>query len=80
MKQVDDKLYLVNFTAYTPAMRESERSVYLKVLQPVQGKDSVVLVTGTTRVRFKSQESVMRNVADSFVAIAAPKSQRNVKQ
>jgi hypothetical protein len=79
-KQIDDNLYLINFTAYTPAMRESERSVYLKVLRPLQGKDMVVLVTGTTRARFKAQEETLRKVADSFVAIAAPKSQRNVKQ
>lgn len=78
-KKLEEDLYLINFTAYTPAMLESERSVYLKVLQPVKGKDLVVLVTGTTRARFKSQETTLRKVADSFVAIAAPKSQRNVK-
>lgn len=76
----DDNLYLISFTALTPAMRESERSVFLKVLQPIPGKDSVVLVTGTVRARFKSQQAALRNVAESFVAIAAPKSQRNVKQ
>jgi hypothetical protein len=54
-------------------MGESEWGVYLKVLQPVQEKDMVVLVMGATRACFKSQEATLRKVAGSIVAIAAPK-------
>lgn len=72
IKKVEDDLYMATFTAYTPSMRESERSAYLKV-----GGSGVVLVTGTTRARFKSQQDSLKKVADSFVAILAPKSQRN---
>jgi hypothetical protein len=72
---VEKDLYLTTFTAYTPGMRESERSIYLKVGSSSNPK--VVLVTGTTRARFKSQQETLKQVADSFVAIPAPKSQRN---
>ena len=65
-------LLTVTFTTYTPAMRESERKLYLK-LEFVEGS-LVMLVTGTTFQRFKSQEKVLRQVVDSFVAVAAPKS------
>ena len=65
-------LLTVTFTTYTPAMRESERKLYLK-LEFLEGS-LVMLVTGTTLQRFKSQEKVLRQVVDSFVAVAAPKS------
>jgi hypothetical protein len=77
MKKIEDDLYMVTFTAYTPSMRESERCVYLKVWEGAYNS-GVVLVTGTTRARFKSQQDSLKKVADSFVAIRAPKSQRNV--
>jgi hypothetical protein len=68
----DDGLMTVDFTTYTPAMRESERKLYIKALFV---EDSLVmLVTGTTLQRFKYQDKTLRQVADSFVAIAAPKS------
>lgn len=71
-KMDDDGLMTVGFTTYTPAMRESERKLYLKALFV---EDSLVmLVTGTTLQRFKSQDKTLRQVADSFLAIAAPKS------
>lgn len=71
-EEEDARLYLATFTAYTPGMRESPRSMYLRV-----GSDPrVVLVTGTTRARFQSQQETLKQVADSLVAIPAPKSQR----
>ena len=73
IKKVEDNLYMATFTAYTPSMRESERCVYIKL---GGGYNSgVVLVTGTTLARFKSQQDALKKVADSFVAIRAPKSQ-----
>ena len=73
IKQVEgvQGLLTVTFTTYTPAMRENERKLFLK-LEFVEGS-LVMLVTGTTLQRFKSQEKVLRQVADSFVAVAAPK-------
>jgi hypothetical protein len=65
-------LLSISFTAYTPAMRESERKLYVNIQF---AEDSLVmLVTGTTLQRFKSQEEMLRQVADSFVVISAPKS------
>ena len=65
-------IYLANFSTLTPAMRESERNVFIsaKIVD-----DSVyMLVTGTTAPRFKSKEKVLLDVAGSFRAINAPKS------
>eukprot|EP00429_Kryptoperidinium_foliaceum_P044979 CAMPEP_0176128192 /NCGR_PEP_ID=MMETSP0120_2-20121206/64770_1 /TAXON_ID=160619 /ORGANISM="Kryptoperidinium foliaceum, Strain CCMP 1326" /LENGTH=216 /DNA_ID=CAMNT_0017463273 /DNA_START=232 /DNA_END=880 /DNA_ORIENTATION=+ len=63
-------VYTVTFTSYTPAMRESERQVYIK---PIEVGDSLVmLVAGTTRNAFSSQEKTFSKVIDSFSAIAAP--------
>lgn len=78
LKKVGDELYLATFIAYTPAMRESERSLLLKVAH--FQKSAIVLVTGATRVKFKSQQSTFERVANSFVAIKAPESQRNTGQ
>jgi hypothetical protein len=72
-KQLDGSLYSASFTAYTPAMRETERKVLIK-LQWVGNNTLVLLVTGTTTPRFKSKEKILRQVADSFEAVAAPKS------
>lgn len=74
IKTTDDpSLFMVSFVCYTPGMRESERQVLIKC-SPV-GKDSLVLlVTGTTMVRYKKQESTLQKVANSFTAVAAPSS------
>lgn len=66
-------LYLLSFTTMTPAMRESDRKVYVST--KVIGNGVYMLVTGTTAGRFKGQEALLRKVADSFECIEAPKSQ-----
>jgi len=65
-------LYLVTFTTLTPAMRESDRKVYISTR--VVGDGVFMLVTGTTSGRFRSQEGLLRKVAESFDCVEAPKS------
>ena len=66
-------LFSVTFTSYTPAMRESERQIWV-VPQPVHGNTLVLLVIGTTRSRFASQEPIFEQIVQSFQAVAAPES------
>jgi len=73
-KDGDDKiLFSVSFTSLTPAMRESERKVWIKP-QQVDDDTLVLLVVGTTRARFPSFETTFEKVVDSFTAVAAPES------
>ncbi len=73
----DTGIFVVTFTSYTPAMRESERQVWIK---PMEVDDSLVmLVTGTTRNAFPSQLQTFSKVADSFLAVAAPESHMRTK-
>ena len=67
--------FSVTFTSYTPAMRESERQVWV-VPKQVDSATLVMLVVGTTRARFASQAGTIESVADSFQAAAAPQSRR----
>ena len=70
-------VYAVTLTCYTPAMRESERQL---LIRPIQVDDSIVmLVTGTTRNAFSTQESKFSQIADSFIAVAAPESRLRTK-
>ena len=70
----DDRssIYLASFTTLTPAMRESDRKALIAV--STVGDGVFMLVTGTTAARFKSQEPILRKIADSFVCVEAPKS------
>jgi hypothetical protein len=72
-QQQQQQLFSVTFTTLTPAMRESERKVWIQSKQ-VDSDTLVLLVTGTTAVRFPPNESVFRMVVDSFQAIKAPES------
>ena len=65
-------VYLVSFTTLTPAMRESNRKAYISA--SVVGNGLFMLITTTTATRFKKLDDTLRNVADSFSAIPAPKS------
>ena len=65
-------IYLANFSTLTPAMRESERNVFISA--KIVDSSVYMLVTGTTAPRFKSKEKVLLDVAESFRAINAPKS------
>ena len=68
----DSDLFVVTFTSYTPAMRESERQLWI---QPKQVDDTLVLlIVGTTRARFASQEASFSKIVNSFLAVAAPES------
>mmetsp|Transcript_7837 Transcript_7837/g.11365 ORF Transcript_7837/g.11365 Transcript_7837/m.11365 type:complete len:254 (-) Transcript_7837:50-811(-) len=73
-------LYKATFTAYTPAMRESERTILVQCKWVDEGETLVALVVGTTMVRFKSEQKTLANIAESFVAIDAPKTQLAVKR
>lgn len=65
-------LYILSFTTMTPAMRESDRKVFVST--KIIGNGVYMLVTGTTAARFKGQEALLRKVAESFECIEAPKS------
>jgi hypothetical protein len=65
--------FSVTFTSYTPGMRESERQVWILPRQ-VDKDTLVLLIVGTTRARFSSQEAALQKIADSFQATAAPQS------
>jgi len=58
-------------------MRESERRALL-VAKFVDEDTLLVLVTGTTMTRFKSQQTTLEKVVDSFFAIEVPK--RRIQQ
>lgn len=63
-------IYVVSFTSYTPAMRESERQLWIKPIQVE--KSLVMLVIGTTRNAFSSHERMFSKIVDSFIAVSAP--------
>jgi hypothetical protein len=64
--------FSVTFVSYTPAMRESERQVWIK---PKKIDNTLVLlIAGTTKTRFSSQEKDISRVLDSFQVIPAPES------
>ena len=67
------KTFVVTFTTYTPAMRESERQLLIQPKQ-VYGDTLVLLIVGTTRARFASQEKQFAKIIQSYSAIAAPES------
>lgn len=70
--------YVVTFTTLTPAMRESDRKAFVST--KIVGGGVFMLVTGTTANRFKTQEALLREVADSFRCAPAPKSSLRSKQ
>lgn len=73
IKPTDDpSTFAVSFTTLTPGMRESERQVLIKYC--AVGSSLVMLVTGTTTVRYKKQEAAFQKVVASFTAVAAPSS------
>lgn len=66
-------LYSTTFTTMTPGQRESERQVYINPIA-VDQNNLVLLVSGTTKLRFKSEEAQMRRISESFTAVLAPQS------
>jgi hypothetical protein len=76
-KPCNNGIFVVRFTSYTPGMRESERQLWI---QPKQVDGTLVLlVVGTTRNRFSSQEGTFSKILDSFLAVAAPESRLRTK-
>mmetsp|Transcript_20676 Transcript_20676/g.32355 ORF Transcript_20676/g.32355 Transcript_20676/m.32355 type:complete len:265 (-) Transcript_20676:1246-2040(-) len=71
-------IYLATFTTLTPAMRDSDRKAYISAA--TVGNGLFLLVTTTTAVRFTKLENSLRRVANSFLAVDAPKTNlRNQK-
>ena len=71
-------IYSATFTTLTPAMRESDRKAYISAA--TVGNGLFLLVTTTTAVRFTKLESSLKRVAESFLAVDAPKTKlRNQK-
>ena len=70
-------IYQVFFTTLTPGLRESERVLLVSMRRVVSSSRSaalVMLVTGTTRQRFQSQQVILDKIASSWQVIPAPPS------
>jgi len=81
IKALSPSLYSAQFTALTPAMRETERKVIISTsiitdtdANNKENSTVFMLVTGTTLNRFVKMEKTMTDIANSFQAIPAPKS------
>jgi hypothetical protein len=69
---INNDVYQVTFTTLTPGMRESERKILINCKWC--DKDTLVmLLVGTTRVRFPSQMKVLTDISNSFMAFDAPR-------
>lgn len=81
IKALSPSLYSAQFTALTPAMRETERKVIISTsiitdtdANNKENSTVFMLVTGTTLNRFIKMEKTVTDIANSFQAIPAPKS------
>jgi hypothetical protein len=74
IQQQQQQLFSVTFTSLTPAMRESERKVWIQSTV-IDNDTLVMLVVGTTVARFPANEGIIQKVVDSFEAVKAPESQ-----
>ena len=63
--------YKVTFTTLTPGLRESERQLLLRC-EWCDGDTLVMLLVGTTRLRFQHEKEVLTRIAKSFIAVQAP--------
>jgi hypothetical protein len=73
-----ENLYTVTFTTFTPGMRGSKRKLLLNC-KWCDGDTLVMLLVGTTLIRFKSQEEILTAIAKSFIAIDAPRTGMGVR-
>ncbi|KAL7566142.1 hypothetical protein ACA910_003910 [Epithemia clementina (nom. ined.)] len=69
-------IYQVSFTTLTPGLRESERVLLVSIRRVISASTAtlVMLVTGTTRQRFQSQQAVLDSIATSWQVVPAPPS------
>jgi hypothetical protein len=63
--------FQVTFISYTPSMLESERQLWIEP-KAIDNDTLVLLVVGTTRPRFATQQATIQKVVNSFTAVAAP--------
>jgi hypothetical protein len=68
-----NEIFSVTFTSYTPGMRESDRKLWIKPKQ-VDSQTLVLLIVGTTKTRFSSQQNYFNRILDSFLVVSAPES------
>jgi hypothetical protein len=70
----DPSVYSVRFTTLAPPgsnIESTERQILVKAL-PIRAANSLVLlVAGTTRVRYPQQKEILQRVVDSFEAVPA---------
>lgn len=67
----DTDIFQVTFISFTPSMLESERQLWIKS-KVIDNDTLVLLVVGTTRARFATQQATIQKVVNSFTAVAAP--------
>ncbi len=71
--QGDPSLHSIRFrTLIPPGQIELERQILVKAV-PIRAANSLVLlVVGTTRLRYPNQKEALQRVIDSFEAVPAP--------
>jgi hypothetical protein len=76
----DPSVYSVQFISLAPPEKiETERQILVKAV-PIRAANSLVLlVIGTTRVRYPQQKEALQRVVDSFEAVPAPATQKLIK-
>jgi hypothetical protein len=67
-----NEIFSVTFTSYTPGMRESDRQLWIKPKRV--DSTLVLLIVGTTKIRFSSQQNCFNRILDSFLVVSAPES------
>ena len=88
-RSLDLGIYQVSFVTLTPGLRESERVLLVntRLVQFASANNNsssnksalVMLVTGTTRQRFSSQETLLERVSQSWEVVPAPPSRLKEK-
>jgi hypothetical protein len=75
LKDASSSTFQVTFISYTPSMLESERQLWIEP-KVIDNDTLVLLVVGTTRARFATQQATIQKVVNSFTAVAAPSTTR----
>jgi hypothetical protein len=70
-------VYRVSFTAYTPGLRETDRQALVAFHRVSSSADALVLlVAGTTQLRFAQKQEQLLDIISSLEVVAAPTTTR----
>jgi hypothetical protein len=65
-------VYRVSFTAYTPGLRETDRQAFVAFHKVAGSAALVLLVVGTTQIRFAQKEEQLLGIISSLEVVPAP--------